>query len=98
MRRRSATVPERSHEAWAPVWLTTTGVAIPSFTAAHLVTEPVHEETGAPPGSVVRMHDLAGTPSDQLPAVLAAGTTDAAFAFISLSAREPGGRDAEYLA
>lgn len=41
---------------------------------------------------------LEGTPSDELPDVLATGTSDVGFAFISLSAREPGGRDAEYLA
>ena len=40
---------------------------------------------------------LVGTPSDQLPDVLATGSTDVRFAFISLSAREPAGRDAEYL-
>jgi hypothetical protein len=41
--------------------------------------------------------DLLGTPSDQLPAVLAAGATDIRMIFISMSAREPGGRDAQYL-
>jgi hypothetical protein len=40
---------------------------------------------------------LGGTPSDQLPAVLAAGSTDVTMTFVSLSAREPDGRDAEYL-
>ena len=43
------------------------------------------------------MH-LQGTASDRLPDVLATGSTDVTFAFISLSAREPAGRDAEYLA
>src|SRR5579871_5027779 len=43
------------------------------------------------------MTRLAGTPSDQLPDVLATGKTDIQVAFISLSAREPGGRDAEYI-
>lgn len=43
------------------------------------------------------MH-LAGTPSDQLPDVLATGRTDVRHAFVSLSAREPDGRDAEYIA
>jgi hypothetical protein len=43
------------------------------------------------------MH-LEGTPSDQLPGVLSTGSTDIRLAFISLSAREPDGRDAEYLA
>jgi hypothetical protein len=42
--------------------------------------------------------NLKGTPSDQLPKVLATGSTDVQFAFISLSAREPEGRDAEYVA
>src|SRR5579863_941227 len=44
------------------------------------------------------MVQLAGTPSDQLPDVLVTGSTDIQLAFISLSAREPSGRDAEYLA
>ena len=43
------------------------------------------------------MAPLVGTPSDQLPDVLATGSTDVRFAFISMSAREPDGRDAEYL-
>jgi hypothetical protein len=40
---------------------------------------------------------LMGTPSEALPDVLATGRSDARYAFISLSAREPGGRDAEYI-
>jgi hypothetical protein len=44
------------------------------------------------------MTQLEGTPSDQLPDVLATGSTDVQMAFISLSAREPDGRDAEYIA
>jgi hypothetical protein len=40
---------------------------------------------------------LPGIPSDQLPAVLATGTTDVRRIFISMAAREPDGRDAEYL-
>lgn len=40
---------------------------------------------------------LAGTPSDQLPDVMATGRTDIRYAFLSLSAREPNGRDAEYI-
>ena len=43
------------------------------------------------------MIDLLGTPSDQLPDVLATGEASIRFAFLSLSARDPGGRDAEYL-
>ena len=42
------------------------------------------------------MH-LVGTPSDQLPGVLATGRSDAEFLFLSMSAREPAGRDAEYI-
>jgi hypothetical protein len=41
---------------------------------------------------------LVGTPSDKLPHVLVTGSTDVQLAFISLSAREPSGRDAEYVA
>ena len=41
--------------------------------------------------------DLAGTPTDQSPNVLASGATDVQLAFISLSARELAGRDAEYI-
>ncbi len=40
---------------------------------------------------------LGGTPSDQLPEVLAAGSTDVTTIFVSMSAREPQGRDEEYL-
>lgn len=42
------------------------------------------------------MH-LQGTPSEDLPDVLATGVNAATYAFISLSAREPDGRDAEYI-
>lgn len=42
------------------------------------------------------MH-LEGTPSELLPDVLATGATAAQYAFISLSARHPDGRDAEYI-
>jgi len=41
---------------------------------------------------------LAGTPSDQLPEVLATGTSDIGLAFVSLSSRDPDGRDADYIA
>src|SRR5580658_7363032 len=43
------------------------------------------------------MTHLEGTPSDSLPDVLATGATDVTLAFISLSEREPNGRDAEYV-
>lgn len=43
------------------------------------------------------MADFVGTPSDELADVLATGTTDATFGFISMSAREPAGRDGEYI-
>ncbi len=41
---------------------------------------------------------LAGTPSDSLPDVLATGASDADFIFLSLSARDVNGRDADYIA
>ncbi len=40
---------------------------------------------------------LSGVPSDQLPKVLATGTTDVRMIFVSMSTRDPVGRDAEYL-
>ena len=40
---------------------------------------------------------LSGTPSDELPGVLAAGDGDVTAVFVSLSARHSDGRDAEYL-
>ena len=40
---------------------------------------------------------LTGTPSDELPQVLASGRGDVHYIFTSLSAREPDGRDADYL-
>lgn len=42
------------------------------------------------------MH-LEGTPSDSLPEVLGTGNDTGNFVYISLSAREPDGRDAEYI-
>lgn len=44
------------------------------------------------------MSTFGGTPSDELPGVLAAGRTDVTTMFASLSARDPGGGDADYLA
>jgi hypothetical protein len=41
---------------------------------------------------------LEGTPSDDADAVLATGRSDVSVIFISMSARHPDGRDAEYLA
>jgi hypothetical protein len=41
---------------------------------------------------------LVGTASDSVPAILASGRTDVATWFVSMSARHPEGRDAEYLA
>jgi hypothetical protein len=41
---------------------------------------------------------LQGTPSDDTEAVLATGRTDVSTVFVSMSARHPEGRDAEYLA
>lgn len=43
------------------------------------------------------MH-LKGTPTDSLPEVLATGAGDIGFVFISLSARDNDGRDADYIA
>jgi hypothetical protein len=40
---------------------------------------------------------LRGTASDELPQVLATGATDVRLIFVSMAAREPEGRDAEYL-
>jgi len=40
---------------------------------------------------------FAGTPSDDVPAVLETGRGDVTAAFVSLSAREPNGRDADYI-
>ena len=39
-----------------------------------------------------------GTPSEDLPEVLATGKSDADFIFLSLSGRDPTGRDADYIA
>jgi hypothetical protein len=41
---------------------------------------------------------LTGTASDELPEVLATGATDIRTIFVSMSAREPDGRDADYIA
>jgi hypothetical protein len=43
------------------------------------------------------MPALVGTPSDDVPEVLAAGRADVAAIFVSMSARHPEGRDADYL-
>ena len=43
------------------------------------------------------MTQLEGTPTDQLPGVLATGASDIGHAFISFSEREPHGRDADYI-
>src|SRR4051794_2102922 len=40
---------------------------------------------------------LPGTPSDELPDVLATGTGDVTTLFVSMATRHPGGADAEYL-
>lgn len=40
---------------------------------------------------------MEGTPSDELPAVLELGRSDVTTVFLSMSARHPEGRDAEYL-
>jgi hypothetical protein len=43
------------------------------------------------------MPTLAGKPSDEVPEILASGRTDITTIFVSLSARHPDGRDAEYI-
>lgn len=43
------------------------------------------------------MSILVGTPSDDAPAILATGRTDITTLFVSMSARHPEGRDADYL-
>jgi hypothetical protein len=44
------------------------------------------------------MSILAGTPSDDAPAIVATGSADITTLFVSMSARHPEGRDADYLA
>ena len=41
--------------------------------------------------------EFVGTPSDDVPGVLAEGVTDVTAAVVSMSARDPGGRDAGYI-
>jgi hypothetical protein len=43
------------------------------------------------------MSVLVGTPSDDVPAMLATGRTDVTTVYVSMSARHPEGRDADYL-
>jgi hypothetical protein len=43
------------------------------------------------------MPNLVGTPSDDVPAILATGHTDITTLFVSMSARHPQGHDADYL-
>jgi hypothetical protein len=43
------------------------------------------------------MTSFAGTPSDDLPAVLETGRGDVTTVFVSLTARDPGGRDVDYI-
>src|SRR5262245_15329378 len=47
-------------------------------------------------GGVKTPIPLKGPPSDQLPSVLVTGQTSVRFVYISFSARDPNGRDAEY--
>jgi hypothetical protein len=42
-------------------------------------------------------YQLGGTPTDEMPEVLATGSTDVRMIFVSMSAREQQGRDADYL-
>ncbi len=43
------------------------------------------------------LRELTGTPSDQLPAVLATGISDVTTLFVSMAERHPDGEDADYL-
>ena len=43
------------------------------------------------------MSDLAGTSSDDAPAILATGRTEVSTIYVSMSARHPDGRDSDYL-
>jgi hypothetical protein len=43
------------------------------------------------------MPPLAGTPSDEVPQILATGRTDITVIYLSLSGRHPDGRDADYI-
>jgi hypothetical protein len=43
------------------------------------------------------MSVLVGTPSDDVPAMLATGRTDVSVVYVSMSARHPDGRDADYV-
>jgi hypothetical protein len=43
------------------------------------------------------MSVLVGTPSDDVPAMLATGRTDVGVVYVSMSARHPDGRDADYV-
>src|SRR3974390_718701 len=45
----------------------------------------------------VLMSILVGSPTDDVPAILATGRTDVTTIFVSMSARDPEGRDAQYL-
>ena len=44
------------------------------------------------------MSILTGTPSDDAPAIIATGRAEVSILFVSMSARHPDGRDADYLA
>jgi len=50
-----------------------------------------------PPRDVPTVTAFPGTPSDDVPAVLETGRGHVTTVFVSLSAREPDGRDVEYL-
>jgi hypothetical protein len=43
------------------------------------------------------MRELVGTPSDDVPSILATGRSDVTTIFVSMTTRHPEGRDAEYL-
>lgn len=65
------------------------------FSSAAHATEP-RRHMGGQKSPKMPLH-LQGPPSDRLPDVLATGQTSVRFVFISFSARDPNGRDAEYI-
>ena len=48
-------------------------------------------------GRIRRMSNLVGTPSDEIPAVLATGGCNVKDIFVSMSSRHPEGKDADHL-
>src|SRR5262245_33385874 len=68
-----------------------------NFSTAGEASEPSRPAPGQDHGGVKTPIPLKGPPSDELPSVLATGQTNVRFVYISFSARDPNGRDAEYI-